>query len=178
MSNLKEKGVAVSSEQDVKAATVVDTTAVVKREDTSPQLRQALGGLSRETVDKLSLELSETLHQVTMPLEDRVKASKIHQRGESFMIIDATTIRDFEEKRTGDISDKHVFVLEFATGDVEVIMQSDAKPRRRLADMFSLARSLGRSALAGPYRIEAKAVGQAQDALIFEKQPGFQARVL
>lgn len=170
----KEKGEAASNDNSI-AKTETEAPETSQSIDLA-QARQMLGNLSRETVDKLSLELTETLHQVTLGLDDKIKVSKIFDRGDSFKVIDATTLTEYLDKRTGEISSKHIFVLEFPQGDVQVIMQSDAQPRARLVKLFSTARALGARAEAGPYKMEKKEVGQPQPAFIFEKQPGFQAR--
>lgn len=138
----------------------------------------AAQGLSQETVEKLALELKEKLYQISIGLDDRIKASKIMQRGSEFTLIDAFIVKDFVDKRNGDISDKMVFALEFPQGDVQVIMQSDTRFRRELAETFQLARALGGKARFGPYLMIEKDTGQPQPALIFEKQPGFKAEVV
>lgn len=134
-------------------------------------------GLSQATVEKLALELKEKLHSATIGLDDRVKAGKIMERGDQFMIIDAFTVVDYLDKSSGEVSDKHVFVLEFLQGDVSAIMQSTTGPRKEIADIFQLARALGGKALMGPYKMEEKNTGKPQPALIFARQPGFKAAV-
>lgn len=136
-------------------------------------------GLSQATVERLTLELKEKLHSITIGMDDRTKASSILERGDSFNVIDAVTIDDWENKDTGEIQKKHIFVLEFPQGDIQVIMQSHTRNRGELAETFALARALTGKAVMGPYKMIAKPIaGRPQPALIFERQPGFQARAM
>lgn len=170
---------AVSNETEKK-----DETATGQELATTDQ-RQDIGavigglGLSQATVERLTLELKEKLHSITIGMDDRTKASAILERGDPFMVIDAVTIEDWENKDTGEIQKKHIFVLEFPQGDVQVIMQSHTRNRGELAETFALARALTGKAVMGPYKMAAKPVaGRPQPALIFERQPGFKARAM
>lgn len=148
-----------------------------EQESTGLALSKVLGmGLSRETAEKLAIELREKLHSIQLGLDDKTKASNILKRGDPFTIIDAIIVRDFLDKRNGEISDKMVFVLEFAQGDTQVVMQSDTRQRRELAETFAAARALGARCEMGPYTMEEKETGQPQPALIFVRQAGFRAR--
>ncbi len=93
------------------------------------------------------------------------------------MIVDAMTINDYEDRNTGELSTKYVFILEFPQGDVSAIMQSASRARAEIAETFQLARALGGKAHMGPYKMEEKNTGKPQPALIFVRQPGFEARV-
>lgn len=133
--------------------------------------------LSQETQDKLLQELHDALHQVSEGFGDLAKPTDIFSRGEVFHVVDAVTIPDYLDRRTGEEKVKHIFKLQFADSRVALVMQSDARPRRMLARQFTIARALGRGAIAGPYKYEAKPIpGQPQPALIMVQQPGFQAR--
>ncbi len=135
-------------------------------------------GLSQATVERLTLELKEKLHSITIGMDDRTKASNILKRGDAFNVIDAVTIADWEDKTTGEVQTKHIFVLEFPQGDVQVIMQSHTRNRAEIAKAFELARALTGRALMGPYKMVEKSTGKPQPALVFERQPGFQARAM
>jgi len=132
--------------------------------------------LSPELQDSLMLELSESLHQVAEGFGSLVAPGEIAKQGVPFTVIDAITIPDYEDRKTGEVKVKHIFKLETADGRVLMTMQSDARPRRVLARAFQVARTLGERVKAGPYLYEAKAiVGQIQPAFIFAPQKGFYA---
>lgn len=135
---------------------------------------QALLTLSTEKADTLMLEFQEALHQVTEGFQTLTKPGDVFAAGESFNVIDAITLNDFEDRQKGEIMTKHIFKLEYEDGRVVMVMQGDARPRRVLAELFQKARALQRRIKAGPYRYAQKPIaGQIQPAFIFEQQPGF-----
>lgn len=129
--------------------------------------------LSTETADRLMQELQEALHQVQEGFGNLVAPGDIYKLQEPFFVVDAITINDYVDQRTGEEKIKHIFKLEFADGRVLMTMQSDARPRKILAKTFQAARALGYKVKAGPYLYEQKATGQVQSAFIFAQQPGF-----
>ena len=154
-----------------------DTALVPQGAEALSVAQVAATGLSQETAERLSIELREKLAQLTMGIDEKIAAGKILQRGDAFNIIDATIIQ-YTDKATGEESDKHIFVLEFPQGDIQVIMQSDSDVRRRLSSTFQDGRALGLRVVCGPYKMIEKQTGKPQPALIFEKQPGFAARAV
>ncbi len=143
--------------------------------DVSGPLSQALG-LSRDTQDRLLQELQESLHQVSEGFGDLTKPGDIYDMRAPFSVIDAITIPDYVDQKTGEEKVKHIFKLELEDGRVLLTMQSDARPRRVLASIFTRARAIGAKAKAGPYLYEKKAItGQIQPAFIFVQQKGFRA---
>ncbi len=133
--------------------------------------------LSPELQDKLMLEFQEALHQVEAGFGSLTAPGDVAAMQTPFDVIDAITIDDFEDRKTGEVKVKHVFALELPDGRVLHTMQSDARPRRMLANMFRAARSLGQAIAAGPYTYEKKVIpGQIQAAWIFAQQPGFKVR--
>lgn len=141
--------------------------------DVSGSLQLAL---SSETQDALMQEMQDALHQVSEGFGELAKPGDIYKAGETFTVIDAITIPDFEDKRKGEIMVKHIFKLEFPDGRIKLVMQGDARPRRLLARSFQIARTLGQRIKAGPYIYGEKPItGQPQPAFIFVQQPGFHA---
>lgn len=155
-----------------------DTSIATQEPTNSVSLLTLTQGLSQSTVERLALELKEKLHAISIGLDDKTKASMIMKRGDVFTIIDAFMIKGFVDKNTGDISDKMVFVLEFPQGDMQVVMQSDTRPRREIVETFEIARALSGHAKFGPYLMAEKDTGKPQPALIFVRQPGFKAVVM
>lgn len=134
--------------------------------------------LSPQAQDALMLELNEALHQVTEGFQTLTKPGDIFALAQPFDVVDAITINDFVDRKTGEEKVKHIFKLEFPDGRVMMTMQSDARPRRVLASAFQKARALGRRVRVGPYLYESKKIeGQIQPAFIFTQQAGFQSRV-
>lgn len=142
--------------------------------DISGPLRVAL---SQAMQDQLALEFQEALHQVESGFGALTAPGDVAKMGVPFKVIDAITVDDFFDRSTGEIKVKHIFKLEFEDGRVVCTMQSDARPRRVLADAFRKARAVGARLEAGPYLYEKKDVGQIQPAWIFAQQPGFRALV-
>jgi hypothetical protein len=130
--------------------------------------------LSSETQDRLMQELQEAMHQVAEGFGNLVAPGEVAKQGLPFDVIDAITIPDYVDQRTGEEKAKHIFKLQFGDGRVVMTMQSDARPRRVLASMFQKARALGQRLKAGPYLYEQKSiVGQIQPAFVFAQQQGF-----
>src|SRR6267142_2237008 len=131
--------------------------------------------LSTETQDKLMQALQESLHQVSEGFGDLIAPGKICAMDLPFTVIDAITIPDYVDKKTGEEKVKHIFKLEFEDGRVMLTMQGDARPRRILASMFQQARALGAKAKAGPYRYAPKEVNNINPAYVFVPQKGLEA---
>lgn len=130
--------------------------------------------LSANLQDKLMLEFQEALHQVESGFGTLTAPGDVAAMGVPFSVIDAITIDDFEDRKNGEIKTKHVFKLELADGRVLHTMQSDARPRRVLAQLFQRARQLQMPIVAGPYLYEKRKIeGQIQSAWIFQQQPGW-----
>lgn len=174
-------GVAVSDSKpsnDNADSTALDTTASASSASPAQQQPAATSvvslGLSRETIDHLALEMRKALHAVEMGWDTLAKPSDIAKRGETFHVIDGLVIEDYIDRRIGEQVAKCVFVLEFDDGRIETVMQSAARPRLMLCKAVENARLLGASFKAGPYKYVGMAVkGQSQDAVIFERQPGW-----
>lgn len=131
-------------------------------------------GLSSELYDKLSLDMRRALHAVEMGWDVLSKPTDILKRNQVFYVIDALVIEDYLDKRNGELTSKCVFVLEFEDSHVETVMQSAARPRLNLAKGVENARLLGATYRAGPYKFAAVNVNnQLNDAIIFERQPGW-----
>jgi len=158
-------GAGVASSNDTQA---LQTTA---DGDVSGPLELAL---SPEAQDRLMQELQESMHQVAEGFGSLVAPGDIAKQGEPFSVIDAITVPDYLDRRTGEEKVKHIFKLEFPDGRVQLTMQSDARPRRMLARSFQIARTLGQRIKAGPYLYEQKVIpNQPQPAWIFAQQKGF-----
>lgn len=134
-------------------------------------------GLSPEMRAHLSLELQKTLHAIETGFDALTSASDVYKLDQAFTVVDGILIEDFVDKRTGEETTKCVFRLEFGDGRVINTMQSAARPRKLIAQACEQARALGGRFKAGPYKFIKKGVGQIQDALIFEQQPGWKAEV-
>lgn len=133
--------------------------------------------LSQDVRDRLSLELAELMHAVEMGFDKTTKPSDILAAGQVFDIVDGILIDNFEDRTTGEVKSKCVFRLEYPDGRVVNVMQSAARPRAVYAQLCETARSLGLSFRAGPFKFAKKGVGQIQDAVIFEQQPGWKQEV-
>lgn len=169
MSN--DKTAASETQTETQTANATQALTVSETGDVSGPVQLAL---STETQDRLLQEFQSAMHQVQEGFGDLAKPTDIYAQGLPFTVIDAVTIDDFEDKRKGEILVKHIFKLEFEDGRTMLTMQSDARPRRELAKLFTRARALGARVKAGPYKYEMKDVNQPQPAFIFAQQPGFQ----
>lgn len=180
MANQKPQGEAVSSNQETAKETALQPQQAQQQQlevsgdgDVSGSLALAL---SQVTQDQAVKDFLESLHQVQEGFGDLSKPGDIYDRQEVFEVIDAVTIEDYEDRRKGEILTKHVFKLQFLDGRIAFVMQSNARPRKMLALMFTSARLNGIRAIAGPYKFVKKVIpGQPQAAYIFEQQPGFRA---
>lgn len=162
-------GVAMPTEQQNATQALVTT-------DDGDVSGPLLLALSQTKQDELILAFQESLHQVQEGFGELSKPRDLFAQGMPFNVIDAITIDDFEDKRKGEILTKHIFKLEFEDGRVALVMQSDARPRRILAQTFARARALQVKAKAGPYKFAQKPIpGQPEAAFIFVQQPGFYA---
>lgn len=133
--------------------------------------------LSVATREALAGELAELMHQVQEGFGELTAPGEVFKAGEVFDVIDAITINDYLDMRTGEEVAKHIFRLQYPDGRVVCVMQSDARPRRVLARTFAVGRALGDPVVAGPYKYVKKAIkNQIQAAYIFEQQPGFRVR--
>lgn len=131
--------------------------------------------LSQESLDAMTKELREALHQIANGFGELTAPGIIFGMDQPFYVIDAFTIDDYVDQTTGEEKTKHVFRLEFGDGVVRSVMQSDARPRRVLAKAFMLATGLGGRLKVGPYKFDKKAIPrQIQPAFIFSPQPGFE----
>ena len=158
------------NEQETKPQTAL---AVTGDGDVSGPLALAL---SQSLQDEAMQKLIESLHQVKEGFGDLTKPGDIYKLDTPFNVIDATTITNFVDQNTGEEKIKHVFKLEFPDGTVRLVMQSNARPRAILAEVFTQARLLGERIVAGPYKFEQKPIPrQIQAAYIFKQQPGFYA---
>jgi len=153
-------------------ATTGKVGAVATAEDAPISL-----GLSEAMREKLSLDLQRTLHQIETGFDALTSPTDIFKMDQPFSIIDGILIEDFVDRTTGEEKSKVVFRLEFGDGRIVNTMQSAARPRKLIAEACEMARSLGGRFKAGPYKFQKKGVGQIQDALIFEQQPGWKAEV-
>ncbi len=163
--------VAASENETTKESTALVET---KEGDVAGPLQLAL---SPELQDKLMLEFQEALHQVESGFGMLTAPGDIAAMQTPFEVVDAITLDDFEDRKTGEVKVKHIFRLQLPDGRVLQTMQGDARPRRVLANLFRSARSLGQAIVAGPYLYEKKVVpGQIQAAWIFAQQPGFKVR--
>lgn len=164
-------GEAVSTNEQVTEQKQSQALVVSGDGDVSGPLALAL---SPALQDKLMLEFQEALHQVESGFGTLTAPGDIALMAVPFKIIDAITIDDFEDRKNGEIKTKHIFKLELADGRVLHTMQSDARPRRVLAQLFQRARQLQMPIVAGPYLYEKKKIeGQIQAAWIFQQQPGW-----
>jgi hypothetical protein len=169
----KPKGVA-APESKADAIATTNQTAAITEMDNGDVAGVLDLQLSQETRDALTAEFLDALHQVQDGFGELTAPGKIFDMGLPFHVIDAATITDFEDQTTGEVKTKHVFRLEFEDGTVRNVMQSDARPRRVLASVFTSSRKLGARLKAGPYKYEKKAIPrQLQPAFIFTQQPGF-----
>ena len=133
--------------------------------------------LSQELQDKLMLEFQEALHQVESGFGSLTAPGDVAAMQTPFYVIDAITIDDFEDRQTGEVKVKHIFRLQTEDGRILNTMQSDARPRRVLANMFRAARGLGKRVAAGPCLYTKKVIpGQIQPAWIFDQQAGYRVR--
>lgn len=167
-------GVAVSNESSSVNPNPSTALAVSPSGDVTGPMRLAL---SQAMQDQLALEFQEAMHQVESGFGSLTAPGDIAAMKTPFKVIDAITIDDFEDRKTGEIKVKHVFKLEMADSRVFFTMQSDARPRRALADFFRKGRAVGARVEVGPYLYEKKDVGQIQAAWILVQQPGFQVLV-
>lgn len=190
MATLKEKGGSVSS--DAPATTAIadsgkDASALMQAIDKAEPPEVAADDpqdsgqlqltLSPETLEQMSKELRDALAQIANGFDSLTKPGEIFDTDQSFYVIDAFTIDDFVDQKTGEEKVKHIFRLEFDGGVIRNIMQSDARPRRILAKSFMLARGMGGRLRQGPFKMEKKTItGQIQPAYIFAQQPGFTQR--
>ncbi len=133
-------------------------------------------GLSPETMERLSIELQKAMHAVEMG-GGLTSPTDLFAANQAFTIVDGIFIEDFVDRKTGEEKSKCLFRLEFADGRVVNTMQSAARPRKVLTDVCEIARTLGRGVRIGPYKFIKKGVGQIQDALIFEQQPGWKQEI-
>lgn len=152
-------------------------TAIVTQTPGAITEQKAELNLSQDVRDRLSLELAELMHAVEMGFDKTVKPSDIAASGQSFFIVDGLMIDNFEDRTTGEVKSKCVFRLEYDDGRVVNVMQSAARPRAVYAQLCETARQLGMSFRAGPFKFIKKGVGQIQDAIIFEQQPGWKQEV-
>lgn len=169
----KAEGVAVS-EQSVPATTVTEPQALVVNPsgDVSGPLELALSSDAR---DELIKQFREKLHRVKEGFGNLTSPGDVFKMAEPFFIIDAVTVENFTDRKTGEVKTKHIFKLQMSDGRIYFTMQSDAPPRATLAEMFRDARLLNVNRLkAGPYLYEQKDVNQVQPAYIFVQQPGFE----
>lgn len=169
-------GVAVSEVEasDANAGTALEPTSS-QGVATSPAQGSVVNlNLSREAIDKLSIDMRKALHAVEMGWDTLAKPSDIAKGGEVFYVIDGLVIEDYMDRRSGEEVAKCVFVLEYEDGRIDTVMQSAARPRLMLCKAVENARLLGASFKSGPYKYVTMSVkGQSQDAVIFEKQPGW-----
>ena len=174
MSSKTVKGTAseaVSETDNVNASQALQTTG---DGDISGPLTLALSQTAR---DDAMRQFMEELHRVQEGFGDLTKPGDIYKMDRAFDVIDATTITDYVDQKTGEVKTKHVFKLQFAEGDVRMVMQSTAGPRAALASLFASARLLGERIAVGPYKFTEKAIPhQIQAAIIFVQQPGFAVR--
>jgi len=174
-----------------KSAKADDSVAVSEKEGTgmavSPQKVNEEGdgdvvgslaaALPQTKRDELALELQEALYQIEQGFGELTSPTKIYEMDQVFWVIDAITIHDYVDPSTGEVKTKHIFRLEFESGNVVTTMQGDARPRSILAGAFIKARALGGRIKAGPYKYYKKRIlNQIEPALIFQQQPGFEAR--
>lgn len=165
---------AVSKTESVNPSQALQTTG---DGDVSGSINLALS-LSQETQDKLTQEFADLFSQVETGFDALTNPTAIatgqSTAGVPFHVIDALTIDDYLDRTKGEILVKHIFRLEFPDGRVMNTMQGDARPRRTLARLFTVARSKGMKIKVGPYLYEKKPIpGQPQPAWIFTQQPGF-----
>lgn len=176
MKDEKSKGVAASQVDDSRQTTDDGQTAIAAREDGAGDVvgQLSAANLSAEARDLMTRELLEAMHQVQSGFGTLTAPGEIFKLDQVFHVVDAITIPDYVDQTTGEEKVKHIFCLQFADGVARNVMQSDARPRRVLANAFSTARQLGVAIKAGPYKYASKPIPrQMQPALIFEQQAGF-----
>lgn len=178
----KSKGGSVSTKAEVEtneneAVTDAKQALIVTGDgDVSGPLQLAL---SQQMQDQLMLELQDALHQVQEGFGELSKPRDLFAQEAVFDVVDAITISDFEDRRSGEVLTKHIFKLQFPDTRIALVMQSDARPRRILAQAFARARALGGRIVCGPYKFGQKTIpGQPEPAMIFVQQPGFEAKAV
>lgn len=171
----KAEGVAVSDKDPNATANPQTETALTTTREGDVAGPLALA-LSSDATDRILAELSDALHRIEEGFGNLTAPGAIAVADRPFVIVDAMTVDDFVDKTTGETKVKHIFKLQFPDGDVKLTMQSDAGPRRILADAFRKARLVGHTLTVGPYKYVKKTIpGQIQAAYIFEQQPGFRS---
>jgi hypothetical protein len=166
-------GEAVSTKNQESVQNAKQALVITGDGDVSGPLMLAL---SQTKQDELILAFQEALHQVQEGFGELAKPRDLCAQGLPFNVIDAITIDDFEDRRNGEILTKHLFKLQFEDNRIAWVMQSDARPRKIMAQTFTRARALQMRLRAGPYKFAPKVIpGQPEPAQILVQQPGFYA---
>lgn len=169
----KAAGEAVSNDATAGTANQETALTITGDGDVSGSLMLALSQSGR---DEALRQFMEELHRVQEGFGDLTAPGDVYKMDRPFDVVDATTIPDFVDRKTGEVKVKHIFKLQFPEGDIKMVMQSNAGPRATLASLFASARLLGERITAGPYRFAQKDTGQIQPAYIFVQQAGFAVR--
>jgi hypothetical protein len=146
-----------------------DQTAIATQADNQVQRAQSQALSNGSGNIGNQLDFQRALSAVSEGFDDFYKVEDLVQNQRLFTILDAYTITDFEDKSTGEVSDKFVFKLAFEdSGETVKIMQASSGVRKQIVALFERGRLEGISVELRHYRMTTKSTGQIQPAKIFD----------
>lgn len=171
----KAKNSASQTATDEQSQTGLQTTdpAAIQKTDPGETSVDDLEIIDPELLRQFAQEFEGLANEITMGFGNTKPAGDIVRDGREFFLINAATT-DFLNKKTGELETKQVFQLHFPTGEIAVVMQSNANIRAKYARLFTSARMIRRPIVAGPMKyIERGQPVAGNMPIIFEQQPGF-----